>query len=387
MGINFIHTADLHLGRGLDFYTEKSLTIYNDLLSEIAETARQNNVDFIVFSGDTFNNHDVEVSVKKLFLDFIKDLGADNIDIYYACGNHDYYIPDFYRPFEREENFHIFPENWYTFYKDDLAIHGFSFFEQALKKRMLALFSPENLSTVNVFCFHTNIEEMGSMHENYAPSSTTEYEEILAPSYFCLGHIHKKSEWIKSNNNLVYPGSPLPTRHNETGEKGFYLVKLCNNHHFEKIFIPSVAVLLDHSIDISGSEDILGINSLIEETVLKTESEIKNRYVSHNIKLTGYVPPSVKREILEHIANGYLYEAGKIANIEDKSLAKISPEEIAENRGLFEAIAEIFRQIEFHDVPLDNKVLNEYSEMDIKDFDSIKHDALSVLYTMLKGDM
>jgi DNA repair exonuclease SbcCD nuclease subunit len=386
MGINFIHTADLHLGRGLDFYPESSLTIYSDLLKEIAETARQNNVDFILFSGDTFNNHDVEVSIKKLFLDFIKELNADNIDIYYACGNHDYYIPAFYRPFKREKNFYIFPENWHTFYKKDLAIHGFSFYEQALKKRMLSVFPTENLSKANLFCFHTNIEELGSIHENYAPSSFDEYEKISAASYFSLGHIHKKSEWIKAKNNLVYPGSPLPTRHNETGEKGFYLVKLCSNQRFEKIFSPSVATLVESYIDISESEDILEVNSLIEETVSKTETEIKNRYIAHNIKLTGCVTPSVKKEILEHIADGYLYEAGRIANIEDKSLSEISPEQIAENKGLFETITEIFKTMEFEDVPLDSKVLNEYSETDIKDFNSIKRDALSVLYSMLKDD-
>ncbi|TYB32926.1 MAG: DNA repair exonuclease [Flexistipes sinusarabici] len=391
MPLSFIHTADLHLGRGLDHFPDNSLEIYEHLLKTIENTATRNVVDFILFAGDTFNSLDVDISIKKKFLDLIKNLGKHNIEIFYACGNHDFFQSKFYKPFLNEKNFHIFPEYWQSYERDEAVIHGYSFNKAAFKKKMLHDYSPEVTGKTNIFCFHTNISEVSSQHENYAPSSLQEFEKFPLNSYFGLGHIHQHNLIREGKHTIVYPGSPLPTRIIETGEKGFYLVKQNSNKTFEKNFIKSGAEIAELTLDISGVEDFFEIDEMIKESMdnytdKNNSDSIIPEYLSFKVRLSGNLSPELKKELVKNISENYFEKEVEGAYVWDNTRSNISPKLIAEEKGLFEAMVKTYYNMNMDEVALDNNITDLLEHSDNFNFDKAKNDALLILYSMLKGD-
>jgi len=391
MPLSFIHTADLHLGRGLDHFPDNSLEIYEHLLKNIEKTAVENNVDFILFAGDTFNSLDVDISIKKRFLDLIKNLGKHNIEIFYACGNHDFFQSKFYKPFINERNFNIFPEYWQSYERDEAVIHGYSFNKAAFKNKMLQDYSPEVTGKTNIFCFHTNISEVSSRHENYAPSSIQEFEKFPLNSYFGLGHIHQHNLIKEGKHTIVYPGSPIPTRIVETGEKGFYLVKQNSDESFERTFIKSGAEIAEFTLDISGIEDFFEIDEIIKENMDNYTDEnnsdsITPVYLSFKVTLTGRLSPELKKELVKNISENYFEREMEGAYVRDNTRSNISPDSIAEEKGLFEAMVKTYYDIDMNDLELDKNIAEHLEICDDFSFDKAKDDALQILYSMLKGD-
>jgi len=391
MPLSFIHTADLHLGRGLDHFPDNSLEIYEHLLKTIETTAIKNNIDFILFAGDIFNSLDVDISIKKRFLDLIKNLGKHNIEIFYACGNHDYFQNKFYKPFLNERNFNIFPEHWQSFERNEAVIHGYSFNKAAFKKKMLQDYTPATTDKTNIFCFHTNISEISSRHENYAPSSIQEFEKFPPNSFFGLGHIHQHNLIKEGKQTILYPGSPIPTRIIETGEKGFYLVKQNSDETFEKIFIKSGTEIAEITLDITGIEDFLEIDDIIKENMDKY-TDGKNlettipAYLSFKITLTGKLSPELKKELVKNISENYFEREMEGVYVMDNTRSMASPESIAEEKGLFEAMVKTYYNIEMDEVELDKNIAELLEYSGDFNFDKAKDDALLILYSMLKGD-
>jgi|GEM_PF-1379190 len=391
MPLSFIHTADLHLGRGLDHFPDDSLEIYEHLLNTIQNTATRNNVNFILFAGDTFNSLDVDISIKKRFLDLIKNLGKHNIEIFYACGNHDFFHNNFYKPFLNEKNFHIFPEYWQSYERDEAVIHGYSFNKAAFKKKMLQDYSPEVTGKTNIFCFHTNISEVSSRHENYAPSKIEEFEKLPSNSYFGLGHIHQNNLIKEGRHTIVYPGSPIPTRIIETGKKGFYLVRQNSDESFEKKFINTGTEIAEFTVDISGIENFFDIDEMIKEKTDNYTDEDDSKsitpvYLSFKVTLTGRLSPELKKELVKNISENYFEREMEGVYVRDNTRSIISPDAIAEEKGLFEAMVKTYSDMDIDEVELDKNITELLERSDDFSFDKAKDDALLILYSMLKGE-
>lgn len=391
MPLSFIHTADLHLGRGLDYLPDNSLVIYEHLLKIIEETAVKNNVSFILFAGDTFNSLNVDISIKKRFLNLIKNVGKQGIEIFYACGNHDFYSEDFYKTFLKEKNFNMFPGKWKKFERDDVAIHGYSFDKAAFKERMLQDYTDVISGKTNIFCFHTNISEISSEHENYAPSKIQDYEKFPENTYFALGHIHQQSFIKEIKPTVFYSGSPLPTRITESGKKGFYLVKQKEDQSFENFLINGGSEIAELSVDISAAEEFFDIENIIKDKTDKYSENIgfdgtAPLFLSFKVILTGKISPELKNELVKNIAGNYFEEEMENIYVKDHTYPLISPEAISDEKGLFEAMVKTYYNVDMDDVEPDKNITEILENDDEFSFEKTRNDALSILYSMIKGD-
>lgn len=391
MSFSFIHTSDLHLGRGLEYIQSNPVKVYENLLEQIKQTALKNECSFILFAGDTFNSLNTDISIKKRFLDFIRYLGVHNIEVYYSCGNHDFLDEKFYEPFLRENNFHIFPETWKIFAHKNYYIHGYSFDKAAFRKNMLKDYGSYNNDLPNIFCFHTNISETNSEHENYAPTDICDYEKLPINSYFALGHIHKQKTLVNTTGKTVqYSGSPIPTRISETGQKGFFLVKYNSSNIFESEFIPSETEITEIEIDISGAGGTLEIDEKIQDLINNYETkDMKNvsfqKLTAYRIQLKGELLPEIKKELTENINDSFFENEYEKLYIIDKTYTSVSPHEIKKEKGLFEAMVRTWENLTLEDIGIDKTISELIDKEEHFDFEKNKSDALSMLYMMMKN--
>lgn len=85
--MKFIHTSDLHLGRKLNDISLISDQKY--ILDNICLLCKENNVDFLLISGDIYDKSVPSNEAMMLFDEFINKLVSLNIKVFAISGNHD----------------------------------------------------------------------------------------------------------------------------------------------------------------------------------------------------------------------------------------------------------------------------------------------------------
>lgn len=98
MKFSFIHIADIHLGRAFSSLSEYAFDnnakqIYKNAVeisfNNFINYAVEQKVDFILISGDTFDNSENDFKSKLILKEGLKKLDAAGIKVFLICGNHD----------------------------------------------------------------------------------------------------------------------------------------------------------------------------------------------------------------------------------------------------------------------------------------------------------
>lgn len=230
--IRFIHCADLHLGsRFVGISTEdnelgkrmRSSTF--NALDEIVSKAIHEAVDFIIFSGDIFDDSNETPYTRQRFVDAVSRVG---IPCYIAYGNHDYK--------RRWEDSIPLPPNAYVFGTEpermfyppksldsEIELIGVSYHKRITNEN-LALRIKGNPEIFSIGVLHCDVD--GDERSPYSPCKLSD----LASSdidYWALGHKHK-AEILSRDPYVVYPGNTQGRSFRETGDKGAVIVTVSN---------------------------------------------------------------------------------------------------------------------------------------------------------------
>lgn len=245
--MKLLHTADLHVDRPFEglknvplSIKEKLQQVNQQVLSNIIDVAINEQVDLVVFAGDTFHQSRSSIRTQAFFMESLERLKQAEIPVIIAFGNHDYY--------QKQRYWFDFPDNVFLFDKEQvqthyfmtkqqerIAVSGFSYEHQWLNKEMLAEF-PMKDSTVDcqIGIYHgaASVEEQ----QNYAPFSLSEMKR-KGYDYWALGHIHAP-QIVSAHPLIVYPGAPQGHTKKEQSLKGVAIVQVQNGHstmHFESV--------------------------------------------------------------------------------------------------------------------------------------------------------
>ena len=285
--IRFIHCSDLHLGSRFVGLSDSSPELAKRMarstyqaLDNIVSKANNEEVDFVVFSGDVFDSVQATPYARKYFRDSLEKIG---VPCYIAYGNHDY---------ERMWELSIpLPENAYVFgnvptrftyppnSNDPLVeIIGVSYAEQAVHKNLCAEIKGDpKLFTIGV----VHCEVNGAPDSNYAP---TKLNELMyrAVDYWALGHVHNEAV-LATDPYVVYPGNTQGRNPSESGPKGAYLVTILDMKVFRMEFFETHEVLWQ-DIDIVIDSD-MDLSDFIDEVQGKLMADALVR-----IRVTGSGP-------------------------------------------------------------------------------------------------
>lgn len=261
--------ADLHLDSPFIGYGHLPRHIYERIkestfisFSRIIHLAIAEKVDFVVISGDIYDNENRSLRAQVRFRDGVGFLNENNIKVFIIHGNHDH-LGGNWISLDWPENVNLFESETvemkqYIKNGEPLVnIYGFSYCKRQVTKKMSSYYKKINTAPFHIGLLHGSIEG-NKEHNPYAPFRLNELRE-KGFDYWALGHIHK-SEVLSEDPLIIYPGNIQGRHIKEIGEKGCYLVELSdykeNTYHFH----PTADIIWDKLVlDISKVETIDGL--------------------------------------------------------------------------------------------------------------------------------
>ena len=304
--VTFIHAADLHLGapfKGLrtiaPAWADILLEAIPEAFRKIIDTALDQQVDFVVFAGDIFDNSHPSYADFSLFVSGLRQLNQAGIPVYFVTGNHDPYI-------SWDNSFAALPENAHLL---GATKPEFACFERDGKP--LALIGGRGYYTQS-WPSEENISEgisretamadlgvsapfmIGILHTGLdidMTRSPVNPKHLLKKDvdYWACGHVHQPRILpSKEDPRIVYSGCPQGRDMKEEGEHGVFKVTLTTDASAEVEFIPTAKVAWRHVIlDVSECATISEVQEKIVSAEFAQNAETRCQRMIFRITLTG----------------------------------------------------------------------------------------------------
>ncbi|NOV00708.1 metallophosphoesterase family protein [Paenibacillus planticolens] len=271
--LRFMHAADLHLDspfKGMSALPERVRERMREstfgALKELVATAVQEQVDFVLVSGDVYDLSDRSLRAQIRFQKALEQLAAHGIPIYIIHGNHD--------PEDGRAAKLVWPADVHFFACDSVEtltvvkpdrgviaqIHGISYRSSAVMDNLALQFRAGQEDAAQIALLHTNVDGDPG-HDNYAPCSK---QDLLKAGmhYWALGHVHTRNV-LHEHPAIVYPGNLQGRNIRETGPRGCYIVEMSEDGRAELDFRPL--------------DQVRWFQQRLSVTGVQTEQELKDR--------------------------------------------------------------------------------------------------------------
>ena len=238
----FAHIADCHIGANRDPVLEK---LEVAAFSKAMETCVQEQVDFVLISGDLFHANLPDMHVANEAVKKMKDVRDAGIPIYVIYGSHDY-SPNATSIIDILDSTGLIRKvvkgevvdgklklEVFTDPKTKAKLVGISGRKAGLEKNYFEILDREGLEAeqgFKIFAFHSAVSEL-------KPELLAQMESIpvsLLPKgfdYYASGHVHRRTEsGFPGYDRVVFPGTlfagyPRDLEDTAKGEeRGFYIV-------------------------------------------------------------------------------------------------------------------------------------------------------------------
>ena len=306
--LKFIHTADLHLGSpfsGIAQMDEEVATLLSqasyDAYEQIIETAIENEIDFLLISGDVYESENKKIIEQLKFHKGLERLDAAGIAVYIICGNHDP-AQGWSKEIQWPKSVHFLQADKPEIQvfkkkgKQLATIVGMSYRTNTITDN-LALRYPEREDSwpFTIGMLHCNLGT-NTGHDPYSPCSIHDLAEKRY-DYWALGHIHKPSIIQESSPAIIYPGIPQGRDIGESGRRGCYMVSVDTDSNIQTEFIETASVLWQEvEIPIDAIDTIHELRQEIENSIEEHRAENPNGMTICRVTLTGRGP--VHRELI-----------------------------------------------------------------------------------------
>jgi len=300
--MKFAHLADCHIGSWRDPKLKDISTI---AFQKAVDKCMEENVDFILISGDLFNTSLPRIDNLKTVVNLFRKLKEKSIAVYIIPGSHDY-SPSGKTMLDVLENAGLFTNvvkgeevdgkiklNFTIDKKTGAKITGMLGKRYSMEKeyyKNLVLENLENESGYKIFMFHSGIDEL---KPEDMQNIITQPLSLLPKNfdYYAGGHVHiVKETKIEGYGTIAYPGPLFPNSFSElekleTG--GFYIVE--NN-------IPKW-----HPIQ------VYNINKIIIDCNQKTPEQIYDE-ITNEIKDKEFINTIVLIRLFGSLSSGKPYD-------------------------------------------------------------------------------
>ena len=288
--MKFMHISDVHLGVEPDVGKEWSKRRQQDIWDSFAETvlkAGQQEVDFLLISGDLFHKQPLKRELREVNYLFAQ---IPRVKIVLMAGNHDHLQPkSYYLDFAWTENVYFFKReelSVFDFPKENVAFYGLSYWHQQIPDRLYDKLNVTDEKRMNILLAHGGTEKQIP----FLPKRILE----KGIDYIAAGHIHKAGRMVEMS--AVMAGSLEPTDCNDTGPHGYWLgeIKKEGGNVWRTLdFYPIKKCEYKHEV-FSVTADTTQFEL---EQMVKTRIEEGEAYMLYRIFLEGYVNPDTKLDL------------------------------------------------------------------------------------------
>jgi exonuclease SbcD len=342
----FAHISDCHIGAWRD---PKLRELNDSAFQRAIDLCIQNQVDFVLISGDIFDVGIPEMSSVRSAVRKLKGLVDSDIPAYVVYGSHDYSPTTVSvvevlteaglfanvgglgqteaESGEGEKNLTLKPvidEKTRTQIAGLPARRGG--LEKAFYERIKGSVAKEiNENTYSIFVFHASINELQAL--NIPIEQSVSIEDLPRGfSYYAGGHLHKRSQGKIGNSPIVYPGPLFGTSYSDleltakAEKRGFAIVDFEENKTQSVRFVdlPSPKILSKNFDADKKSAD--QVESDIKEFISKENLAVKDSIVL--IKVKGILASGKPSDIDWYEIRRLVLERGaSVASINRMSLA------------------------------------------------------------------
>ena len=232
--MRFAHLSDSHLGYRQFGILEREQDFY-DVFARNIDKIIEMDVDFVIHSGDLFDNNRPSTEALLAFQKALLRLKEAKIPIYAIAGNHDSILRKDALPPQvlfKDIGLNLISHNNPAYNEGAVLICGIPYTPSSqgrvLKERYDQLSKLADKYLKAILVSHQGIDKW--MHED-----TYEIELFQMPEnfdYYAMGHVHNYVEEDFGKGKLVYPGSMEIWRNSESNNnyrefgKGFVVVDL-----------------------------------------------------------------------------------------------------------------------------------------------------------------
>ncbi len=340
-----LHTSDWHLGKKL--FKAQRLEEQSLFLNWLMTTIKTNNIDVLIVAGDIFDVPSPPNNAQTLFFDFIHKLKSfEDLHIIIISGNHDssslLKIPE---PFFKEQNCHIITglplnssESDVVITKGDetVAFKALPYFRNFELLNQIPNDEDEEIEKFRKYFknyFDTWKQDLNKEDKkfliahhvfgNYEMSGSEHAIHLSGMDHFplswvqdsfdyvALGHIHKKMV-MSQTPPIIYPGSPIPMRFSEKGDKYVALIETkAEKLEYELVKIPVFRSLIQLKVNLENyvqkvkeivkdhAQDkltaYLELHVQLDSPSKGLADKMRALLVGSNIELLSYIP-QMKRE-------------------------------------------------------------------------------------------
>lgn len=232
--MRFAHLSDSHLGARQFGLLERENDFY-DVFAKNIDKIIEKDVDFVIHSGDLFDNNRPSTEALLAFQKALLRLNEAKIPIYAIAGNHDSILRKDALPpqvlFKDIGLKLISPDNQ-AYLEGAVLICGIPYTpssqSRALKNTYEQLSNLADKYIKSILVSHQGIDKW--MHDGTHEIELNEMPRNF--DYYAMGHVHNYVEQDFGKGKLVYPGSMEIWRTNESNDnyrqygKGFVVVDL-----------------------------------------------------------------------------------------------------------------------------------------------------------------
>lgn len=361
--LKLLHTSDWHLGKKL-FKKERSQE-HQMFLDWLLDTIKEQSIDVLLIAGDIFDSPTPPNSALKMYYDFLAAVAKFECLVYLISGNHDSAgLLESTDAILHEKNINVSTKlhedyskhcvqilnkdktesirlktlpyfrsheilQWTSTYYD-LSKLGFEERIKAISatlKKFLDFWPPDLVDGPCILMSHHlfgNFLEAGSEQSLSLSGLDSIPVELLKEfDYVALGHIHK-TQYIRKNPPVLYPGSPLPMRFSESNNKSISIIKVQSQEiTHELISIPVFKPLIQarcHSDNIKNCIDELKeqhkdhcyLELLIDMDgpMAGTIDQVRSLLEHSSIELLSYIPQYEQQTSQDSIRSSEVHNYG-----------------------------------------------------------------------------
>ncbi len=250
--MRFAHMADTHLGYRQYNLDEREEDFYS-ALREAVDKIIEKGVDFVIHSGDLFDEPRPPVRAMLEVRHALDRLDEKGIQVFAVGGNHDILMRRGALPPQmlyKNIKFLTPEKPWQVF--NDIFIAGLPYHSKIhapmLKERLKSISKEAEKYEKKILVLHQGIDR-------YFPLEyELRFEDIPKGfDYIAMGHVHKRVVDTFVSGKLVYPGSTETWRIDELEDlkkngKGFYIIDSNDDFSHEKIDLENIRPFIKKNI-------------------------------------------------------------------------------------------------------------------------------------------
>ncbi len=303
----FIHAADIHLDsplRGLEQYegapVEEIRNAARRALENLVDLALAESVAFVLIAGDLYDGDWRDYNTGLFFVKQAGRLADAGVPLYLIAGNHD--------AANRMTRSLRLPDKHYFFAADaattavieplDVAIHGQSFAQAAVKDDLSIAYPSARRGMFNIGLLHTCATGREG-HDRYAPC-TLEGLRLKNYDYWALGHVHTR-ETLCQEPFVAFSGNTQGRTIRERGPKGCLLVSVGDDRSVDARFRPLDVLRWEIATvdvtDAATSDDVL---DRVSHRIQQLHAQAEGRTLALRVELVGVTPVHAALQARRH---------------------------------------------------------------------------------------